>query len=411
MDVRNTSGLQTGTNPPIIAIYTQAGNVQQQSIAVSNDKGRTFQPYSGNPVLPSPGIPDFRDPKVQEINGKWLMSLAVNDSIAFYSSDNLRDWTALSKFGGIPPEGAHGGVWECPDLISFVLDNGYKVWVLLVSINPGSPNLGSVTQYFLGDFDGKVFRKFGIDHNLWMDWGSDNYAGVTFSNEPKNRKLLIAWMNNWLYGEVIPTAEWRGQMTIPRVLELKRINGKVRLASSPAEELEKLRKENEFYEKTEPLIIKSGFCYNLTNDLSFINPLLEIDAVFDTNLVAADPTASFQLCFSNNLNEEICVGYDYGQNIIYLDREKAGNVSFHTDFGRRVKADRDSKNKIIQLKLYLDTSAIELFADGGVTAMTGLFYPTELFSIIKIIFSSANSANELSVRSITVQGLKSIYNC
>lgn len=338
------------------------------------------------------------------------MSLAVNDSIAFYSSDDLKNWTALSKFGGNPSEGAHGGVWECPDLLSFDL-NGHQVWVLLVSINPGGPNEGSVTQYFLGDFDGKVFRKYGIDHNLWMDWGPDNYAGVTFSNDPKNRKLLIAWMNNWLYGDLIPTEEWRGQMTIPRVLELKRVDGKVRLASWPADELQQLRIFSEFYENAEALIIQSGAVYNLTKDLSFVNPLLEIDAVFDTSLVTADPSASLQLCFSNSLNEQLCVGYNYGQNSLYVDRGGSGNVAFHTNFGGRATAKRETKNKIVQLKLYLDTSAIELFGDGGVTAMTALFYPTEPLSSINIAFNSSVSANELSVVSIVVRGLKSIYNC
>ncbi len=411
LDVRNTSGLQIGIEPPIILLYTQASSVQQQSIAVSNDNGRTFQKYAGNPVLtPSPAIPDFRDPKVYEINGQWIMSLAVNDSIAFYSSHNLKNWTALSKFGGSPQEGAHGGVWECPDLLLFDF-NGHKIWVLLVSINPGGPNLGSVTQYFLGDFDGKVFRKYGIDHNLWMDWGPDNYAGVTFSNEPKNRKLLISWMNNWDYSEVVPTELWRGQMTIPRVLELKRIDSKIRLASTPAEELKKLRNSVEFYEKTAPLIIKSGTVYELTRDLSFVNPLLEIDAMVDTTLLTSDSNAIFQICFSNSLNEEICVGYDYGQNSIYLDRGNSGNVTFYANFGQRATAKRETKNKIIQLKLFLDTSAIELFADGGVTAMTALFFPTEPLSYITIEFRSANTENEVSVRSITVQGLNSVYDC
>lgn len=412
LDVRNTSGLQTGANPPIIAIYTQDnGNAEHQSIAVSNDKGRTFEKFDGNPVLSSAVDRDFRDPKVFEMNGKWVMSLAVKDSIAFYSSPDLKHWTALSKFGGNPQEGAHGGVWECPDLLSFDLD-GNKFWVLLVSINPGGPNLGSVTQYFLGDFDGSVFRKYGINQDLWMDWGPDNYAGVTFSNDPKNRKLLIAWMNNWLYGEQVPTIEWRGQMTIPRVLGLKRVDKtRVRLASSPAEELAALRSPSDFYEKTAPLVIQSGNVYDFTNDLSFVNPLLEVDALIDTSLVTADPSASFQLCFFNVLNEELCVGYNYGQNSIYLDRGNSGAVSFQADFGQRATAKRETKNKIIQLKLFLDTSAIELFADEGVTAMTALFYPTEPLSKVKIGFSSSNSANELAVLSITIQGLKSIYNC
>ncbi|KAJ6636559.1 Levanase [Pseudolycoriella hygida] len=410
LDVGNTSGLQTGSNPPIIAIFTQASDTQVQSIAVSNDKGRTFEKYASNPVLPSPGVKDFRDPKVFEMNGKWIMSLAVNDSIHFYSSNNLKSWTALSKFGSNPLEGAHGGVWECPDLLDFDF-NGHKVWVLLVSINPGGPNLGSVTQYFLGDFDGETFRKFGIGHDLWMDWGPDNYAGVSFSNDPKNRKLLIAWLNNWLYGEVIPTEEWRGQMTIPRVLELTRVDNKVRLASAPAEEMELLRISSQFYEKLDALTINSGSVYTLSDDFTFSNPLLEVDVVLNITLGTADKTATFQFCFFNSLNEELCVGYSYDQNYIYLDRAKAGAVNFHPDFGKRAMATRDTKSKIIEMKLYLDTSIIELFADKGVTVMTAMFFPTEPFTQLKVAFSSANSSNQLTVSSFTVRGLKSIYDC
>ncbi|MBA2500312.1 MAG: hypothetical protein H0V30_11350, partial [Chitinophagaceae bacterium] len=90
----------------------------------------------GNPVLKNPGIKDFRDPKVfwhNETN-QWIMALAVLDRISFYSSPNLKDWTMESEFG--KEFGAHGGVWECPDL--FPLEyNGETIWVLLVSINPG----------------------------------------------------------------------------------------------------------------------------------------------------------------------------------------------------------------------------------------------------------------------------------
>ena len=54
---------------------------------------------------------------------------------------------------------------------------------MLVSINPGGPNKGSATQYFTGDFDGHKF--IPDDTNAkWVDWGSDNYAGVTWSNIP-----------------------------------------------------------------------------------------------------------------------------------------------------------------------------------------------------------------------------------
>lgn len=309
MDANNTSGLQKGSVPPIILIFTQVdGNKQQQSLAVSNDRGRTFEFYSSNPVLPNNDdyrVPNFRDPKVFYMNGKWIMSLAVGDKIQFFSSNNLTSWSALSEFGAKPTQGAHGGVWECPDLLPFTV-NGQKVWVLLVSINPGGPNQGSATQYFLGTFNGKQFRKTDIYKELWMDAGPDNYAGVTFANEPNNRKLLIAWMNNWDYGQLVPTSAWRGQMTLPRVFDVQRLDGKLRLVSSPAIELESLRDSSQFYETTQPLWIRTR--HDFTNELQFTNSLLEIDVVFDTQLAAKDPSASFQMCFFNNLAEEVCVG-------------------------------------------------------------------------------------------------------
>jgi sucrose-6-phosphate hydrolase SacC (GH32 family) len=146
VDYRNTSGLQTGTVAPIIAIFTHAGATQQQSIAVSNDRGRSFQKYAGNPVIPNANIPDFRDPKVLEVNGNWVMVLAVGEKIDFYSSKDLKSWDKTSEFGERP----HGGVWECPDLFPYSYNNDENIWVLIASAGGGGPNLGSGTQYFLG---------------------------------------------------------------------------------------------------------------------------------------------------------------------------------------------------------------------------------------------------------------------
>lgn len=167
VDLQNTSGLGTADNPPMVAIYTyhkmegeKAGrnDFQTQGIAFSLDKGRSWAKYADNPVMPNPGITDFRDPKVMwhEQSGKWIMALAVYDHIRFYSSPNLKDWQLESSFGeGI---GAHGGVWECPDLFKMqVAGSQEEKWVLLVSINPGGPNGGSATQYFVGQFDGNKF--------------------------------------------------------------------------------------------------------------------------------------------------------------------------------------------------------------------------------------------------------------
>src|SRR5690606_24103967 len=182
----NTAGF--GSNA-LVAIFThhnheiereKTGRHQYQSIAYSTDEGKTWTKYEGNPVLLSPGIRDFRDPKVMwhEETNQWVMTLATGQTVTFYASPDLKEWAKLSEFGeGI---GSHDGVWECPDLISFD-HNGQKVWVLLVSINPGGPNGGSATQYFVGDFDGNTFTPY--EHETkWLDYGRDNYAGITWSN-------------------------------------------------------------------------------------------------------------------------------------------------------------------------------------------------------------------------------------
>jgi fructan beta-fructosidase len=226
LDKNNTSGLGRFGVAPLVAIFTQhnmpsekAGRIdfQNQSIAYSLDEGKTWMKYAGNPVLKTPNLKDFRDPKViwHVPTQKWVMSLAVADHVELYSSPNLINWRKESEIG--KNLFAHGGVWECPDLLSFNV-NGKTAWVLLVSMNPGGPNGGSATQYIVGDFDGHEFKPYSTDIK-WMDYGPDNYAGVTFSNVG-DRNILIGWMSNWNYANVVPTEKWRSAMTVPRELSL-----------------------------------------------------------------------------------------------------------------------------------------------------------------------------------------------
>ena len=147
IDWKNSSGFGKGDQPPMVAIYTgynTTNNLQYQCIAYSNDKGRTWTKYSGNPVI-NLNSKDFRDPKVQwyEPTKSWIMtvSLSAEHKVCFYGSPNLKDWTLLSKFG---PAGATAGVWECPDLFQLPVQGTHeKRWVLAVNINPGSVAGGS----------------------------------------------------------------------------------------------------------------------------------------------------------------------------------------------------------------------------------------------------------------------------
>jgi fructan beta-fructosidase len=122
VDWNNTSGFQTGDEKVLVAIFTQANrNRQQQGIAYSNDRGRTWAMYPGNPVIPNPGLRDFRDPKVfwHEESHHWVVVVAGGDRVMVYTSANLREWEFASEFGEL--EGSHGGVWECPDLFELAV--------------------------------------------------------------------------------------------------------------------------------------------------------------------------------------------------------------------------------------------------------------------------------------------------
>ena len=167
-DRDNTSGLGSTTRPPLVALFAyhnheleqqHAIDVESQGLAYSLDHGRSWAKYRGNPVLKNPGIRDFRDPKVFwfEATRRWIMTLAAKDQVSFYSSRDLRTWRHESDFGH--GWGAHGGVWECPDLIDMkVAGERAHRFVLLSSVNPGAPNGGSGTQYFIGSFDGHRFK-------------------------------------------------------------------------------------------------------------------------------------------------------------------------------------------------------------------------------------------------------------
>jgi fructan beta-fructosidase len=395
VDKNNTAGF--GKNA-LVAIFTQHSHAgenagrndfQNQGIAYSLDKGETWTKYSGNPVLKNPGIKDFRDPKVSwhEPTKKWIMTLAVLNKVSFYSSPDLKRWTLESSFG--ENAGAHGGVWECPDLF-FMEYEGRKHWVLLVSLNPGGPNGGSATQYFIGDFDGKNFTTTDTA-TRWIDYGPDNYAGVTWSNTGR-KKLFIGWMSNWSYATTVPTETWRSAMTMTRELKLVKENDRLLLASSLPGALKKI--------KTKP--VKTGH--------------LHLDEAFDVTGITGGVTApaminltmdaenDFVITMNNTAGDELLIGYDKKKNQYYLDRSRSGKTDFSKAFAAVHTAPRLSGNPQIKLSLLIDAASIEVFADDGLTVMTQIFFTHKPFE--KIFISSPDHA---MIRKLEFARLESIW--
>lgn len=161
VDWHNTSGFGIDGRPPLVAVYTghyTEQPLQNQHIAYSNDRGRTWTKHEGNPVLDI-GLKDFRDPKVMwhEESAKWVMtvSMPTDRKVRFYGSPNLKDWSLLGEFG---PAGAVKGIWECPDLFPLEVEGTSETkWVLVVNIGGDAIAGGSGCQYFVGDFDGETF--------------------------------------------------------------------------------------------------------------------------------------------------------------------------------------------------------------------------------------------------------------
>lgn len=369
VDHNNTAGFGAGA---IIAIYTQSGDRQVQSIAYSNDNGRTFTKYADNPVLVSEAN-DFRDPKVfwHDDSKRWVMVLAVGQEMQFFTSPNLKDWEFQSSFGN--GHGAHGGVWECPDLFELPVEGtGEKKWVLLCNLNPGGPFGGSATQYFTGTFDGKKFVNESPSKTKWMDWGKDHYATVTWSDAPDNRRIAIAWMSNWQYANDVPTSQYRSPSSITRDLSLFSVDGETYLQSAPSPELLKLREVSK----------KRSFKVNGTRTVKNMLPINEgaFEIELDFKKQNAD-VIGFRLY--NNKGEEVDMQYDMKEKKFSMDRRKSGEVGFNEHFPAVTWTAIEDGKDGMKLRLYVDKSSVEAFGDGGRFVMTNQVFPSEPYNHIE----------------------------
>jgi fructan beta-fructosidase len=369
VDKNNTAGFGKGA---IVAFYTSAGNSQTQSMAYSLDNGRTFKKHSGNPVVMS-DLRDFRDPKVSwhEPTQKWIMILAAGQEMQIYSSPNLIDWTYESSFG--KGQGAHGGVWECPDLVQLpVKGTDKKKWVLICNINPGGPFGGSATQYFVGQFDGHRFVNESPDKTKWMDWGKDHYATVTWSNAPDNRTIALAWMSNWDYANNVPTTQYRSANSVPRDLFLYESQGDTYMASVPSKELLALRDKG----------IKKG-SFKVNKEYEVKNLLKKNEGAYEIELVIKNEGAQeISFCLYNAKGEEVVCTYNLDAMTFSMDRTRSGQVSFSKSFPVVTSAPVVQQDTY-KLRLLVDKSSIEAFGDEGQFVMTNLVFPKEPYNRMK----------------------------
>ena len=411
IDKKNTAGF--GKNA-IIAIYTNnsVNHDEVQCLAYSNDNGRTFTKYEGNPVLtPFDGLKDFRDPKVfwYEKGKCWYMIVSADKEMRLYKSKNLKKWNYVSAFGkGI---GQQPCQYECPDFFQLPVNGDKKKmkWVMTMNINPGCWFGGSATEYFVGDFDGKKFTCPDANEVKWLDWGKDHYATVTFSNTG-DRVLGITWMSNWQYANLTPFKQNRGANGLPRELKLYENNGKYYVSENVAPEVYALRKDTKNVADASVAGEKmlAGVAANMEGAFE-----IEADVTPDANGIAG-------IEISNNRRERTMIYFDMKQGKVVMDRTESGltdfgkqavphdielawdkqraaegkeparianSINYKNDFALATWAPlslcEDGK-KTYHVDIFVDKSSVELFVDGGRIAMTNLVFPVAPYENVKL---------------------------
>jgi beta-fructofuranosidase/levanase len=230
----------------------------------------------------------------------------------------------------------------------------------------------------------------------WVDWGRDFYAAITFANVPNDRQLLVGWINNWQYGAKIPTSPWRSIQSEPRELSLREIGGRTELVQTPAKELRRLR--------TRPVYTVADRAVSGTRSLlgsGSRGQALDIEATIDRG--TAD---RFGLNVLVGNGARTVIGYDARRQEVYVDRTRSGDVGFHPQFASVDRAPlRLPRSGRLKLRVLVDHSVVEVFADKGQRVLTEQVFPRPSADRVEL-FAQGGSAR---VRSLRMWRMESIW--
>lgn len=368
VDVNNRSGFGKDGKPPILAIYTAdyhpRWRLQNIHLAYSQDSGRTFIKYDGNPVL-DVGDSKFGDPKVfwHPETDKWVMvNIRGEDQgrVVLYNSEDLKSWQYLSDFAAAEEA---PGKWECPDLFPLAVDddpNQIK-WILKVN-----STTGPVSKYFIGMFDG---RRFHVDPDFPEAYDlnvGDVYAESTWNNVPDRdgRRILIGWIPQSPYQR----RAWTGMLSIPRALTLHCLGKQLRVCQSPVCEIQRVRFKRH---RVEGRLLGR----NTIQDLPVPGQELEIMANFETKL-----RGEISLRLNFEPNNEIVIGYSRTASQFFVERNGKPRLTAPSVF----------KTNLVRFHLLIDLPAIEVFANQGEIVFTLLGEP---FTRLKRLSISRKGGN------------------
>jgi len=354
IDKNNDSGFKTGPEDPMLLFFTSTG--RGECVSYSNDAGRTFTEYSGNPVI----VHEGRDPKVvwYEPDKKWVLVVYdVRDGVrgfAFYDSKDLKNWRLTSWIGGF---------FEFPDLYELPIDGNKanKKWIIH----------GPDGRYLVGNFDGTVFAP-DSNQKVPMDHGKNFYAAYTYSNIPPEdgRTIQLVWMRGGKY----PEMPFNQQLTFPCELSLKSTPAGPRLCRKPIAELDSLVDTQHNWTDLE---IQPGDqpLEGITGDL------------FDIR-------AQIQLGKAEKVGFRI-----RGIDVIYNVPEK--KLYCLGDQGPLIPVDGR-----IELQILVDRTSLEIFSGDGLFSLSTCMLPDDSNRMIELLCA----AGQAKLKTLSIRKLKSIWN-
>ncbi len=369
IDQTNSSGLGRNGQPPLVAIFTgsrPADRHEAEYLAYSLDKGRTWTRDGTAPVLDTSSTQ--RDPKVfwHAASGRWVMVLARADAggVAIYTSTDLHHWSHASDFANPM---AVADTWECPDLFEMPVEGeaGQTRWVMIASVNAGTPADGGNIRYLVGTFDGTRFVADPASKAIpaWMNYGADFYAAASWNGIPAadGRRVLIAWASNFFYGSQMPATPARGVMSVPRVLVLVPTEHGYRLSQSPVQALNSLRT---IHQSRKDMALSSSPA-----------ALPVAGAAVDLEVTAEVGSAS-QIVFTIADSEggRTLFGIDVARKTLFVDRTRSG-PAIGEHFLARHDAPIAIDNGQVRFRVLFDQSIIELFGDDGTKTITDRIFP------------------------------------
>jgi beta-fructofuranosidase len=389
-DPNNTSEFFPSQNDGVVAIFTvNYGDLRlkTQDIAYSRDGGYTFEWYEGNPVIDT-NSKDFRDPKVTRYGNKWVMVVTWSQefSIGIYTSPDLKNWTHTSNF---TKHGLLGAQYECPNLISTPTrdydtgEPGENLDLLTISIQPGAPLGGSVTQYFIGRSNGTHFNTID-DATRLNDFAKDNYAGQFFYGIPEDQPQIdLAWASNWQYTNRVPTGHegWRSIMSLPRTNYLTnatRIGWTLVTEPYGLEAVTGTTLEEKMWTGNGSAII--DFAHVESNAIHFTINVSKINATdFGSN-----PTLNFTF-MSPISGESIRAGFLFsGDTPFWLDRAHINGFADDVFWISKFSIADIYNGTVWNVEGVIDSSILEVYVDRGIHAATMLFFPDQPLTLLNV---------------------------